>query len=227
MFAHLLFCTPIYWPLLRVRFLIIRVKSHICAVLLCQLMCVPVKVLVCLCLLSYVCAYVLVCVSEPAPWISGVGHSRDEQSRIKSILILARQEPLLLLGDMSTEREKGKENKPSSSFFYSCHLLSLTVFAPSSSHCFFFFFFSFLLFFFFFSSLHLCLFPFLLSFFHCPVLCCPPSPPPLDSSCSSFLSSLSLGLCTEARSCWHRGMADSPLWSSRQFRDFRGFQEVH
>lgn len=43
---------------------------------------------------------------------------------------------------------------------------------------------------------------FLLPFFHCPVLCCPPFPPslPLNSSCSLFLSPLFLGLCTSVKS---------------------------
>lgn len=64
------------------------------------------KVLIYLFLLPCECAYAPLCVPEPTPWVSGVGLSRGERSRIKSILILARQEPLLLLGDTSTEREE-------------------------------------------------------------------------------------------------------------------------
>lgn len=98
-------------------------------------MLVKVQFSACVCLL--VCAYVPFCVPEPTPWISGVGHCRDEQSRIKSILILARQEPLFLLGDSAAQ---GKENKPSFYFLYFCHLFCLAVLRPpalsaSSVHC--------------------------------------------------------------------------------------------
>lgn len=88
-----------------------------------------VKVFDCMCLLSCERAHEPLRVPEPAPWISVVGLSKHEQSRIKSILILARQEPLLLLGDMSTDREEKREQP---------HLLLLLSsllshsFAPSS-----------------------------------------------------------------------------------------------
>lgn len=162
-----------------------------------------VKVLVCLCL----CAYAPLCVPEPAPRISGVGLSKHEQSRIKSILILARQEPLLLLGDTSTDTEEKREQTPHLLLLLSS-LLSHS-FAPSSYPTSF-------------SSFHcLSLSRFLLSFFCSTVLCCPPSLLPLNSSSSIVLSSLSLGLCTIVKSCWHRGTADGPLWSSRQFQDIQ------
>lgn len=156
---------------------------------------------VCLCLPFYVL--------EPTPWISGVGRGRDEQSWIKNIPILVRQEPPFLLGDSAIQ---GKENNPSFYFLYFCHLLCLTVLRPpalsaSSVHC---------------VSLSL----FLLYFYHCPVLCCPPCRPPsptLSSSSSLLLSSLFLGLCAAVKSCWQRVMADGPLLSPRQFWDSGGF----
>lgn len=88
------------------------------------------KVLDCMCLLSCERAYEPRRVPEPAPWISVVGLSKHEQSRIKSILILARQEPLLLLGDTSTDRKEKREQTPHLLLLLSS-LLSHS-FAPSS-----------------------------------------------------------------------------------------------
>lgn len=79
----------------------------------------------------YLLVKMLVWVCFPAcTWISGVGYSRHEQSRIKSIFILARQQSVLLLGDAATQREEGeKKNKPSF-FFYPRHLFCLAVLHP-------------------------------------------------------------------------------------------------
>lgn len=90
---------------------------------------VKVQKTACLCLLACVCAYVPVCVSEPAVWISAVGHSRDEQSRIKSILVLARREPVLLLGDTATEGEEKREQ------ILLLLLLLLLLLSSLPSHC--------------------------------------------------------------------------------------------
>ena len=177
-----------------------------------------VKVLVCLhvCVCAWVC--VPLCVSEPTPWISGVGHSRDEQSRIKSILILARQEPVLLLGDTSTEREEKRELTLLLLLLLSS-ALSLTVLRPpalpasssssssSPPHC-----------------ISVSLPRFLSLSPSCLML---PSLHPSAVAAPYFLAPLSLGICSTESSCWHRGMADGPLWSSRQFGEFGGFQEVH
>lgn len=82
----------------------------------------------------YLLVKMLVWVCFPAcTWISGVGYSRHEQSRIKSIFILARQQSVLLLGDTATQKEEGGKKEqtillllPPSSF------LSRSV-TPSSS----------------------------------------------------------------------------------------------
>lgn len=96
-------------------------------------------------------------VSEPTPWISVVGLSRDEQSRIKSIHIQTRQQPLLLMGDVSTEREENKHF----SFVPVISPLSLShSFAPSGSPYFFFL---------------PCLSLIFFSFFYCAVGWCLPS----------------------------------------------------
>lgn len=164
----------------------------------------------------YLLVKMLVWVCFPArTWISGVGYSRHQQSRIKSIFILARQQSVLLLGDAATRREEGEKKEqaillllPPSSFLSRSVTPSSSLAASSCS-----------------SSLHLStaflFFSFLLS-----RLKSPRSLPP-DSSCYLFLSSFSPGRRTTAYSCWHRGMADGPLWSSRQFWDFSGFREVH
>lgn len=94
-------------------------KAHTYACVLCTVhffshsLC-SVKLLICLCLLPGECSSTPVCTPEPTPWVSGVGLSRDEQSGIKSILVLGRQEPLLLLGDASTEGEKRTNPPPPS-----------------------------------------------------------------------------------------------------------------
>lgn len=143
--------------------------------------CLSVKVLVCLHVCAWVCvcawACVPLCVSEPTPWISGVGHSRDEQSRIKSILILARQEPVLLLGDTSTEREEKRELTLLLLLLLLSSALSLTVLRPpalpasSSSSS---------------SSPPHCISVSLPRFLSLAFLSHAALPPPLSSSCSLF-----------------------------------------
>lgn len=116
----------------------------------------------------YLLVKMLVWVCFPAcTWISGVGYSRHEQSRIKSIFILARQQSVLLLGDAATQREEGeKKNKPSFSFFYPHHLFCLAVLHPPALSL------LLLVLLFFISPLHSCFF-----LFYYPVLSPPLSTP--------------------------------------------------
>lgn len=107
----------------------------------------------------YLLVKMLVWVCFPAcTWISGVGYSRHEQSRIKSIFILARQQSVLLLGDAATQREEGGTT-PVIFSVSQCYTLQLSL-------CFFLFFFS--------SSLHcIPVFSFLLSRLKSPPLSTP------------------------------------------------------
>lgn len=145
-----------------------------------------------------VCVCVPLYVSEPTPWISWIGQSKDEQSGIKSILILARQEPPLLLGDTATEgREKQRTNPPPPSAPVISSLspsftLQLSL-SCSSTSCF-------------------CSYLFLSSFFffQCPVSCCPPLY--LWTLAAPYFILLSpSGLCTAERSCWHGGDGRRPF----------------
>lgn len=139
-------------------------------------------VILCVYLLVSACVGLLVCVHMCSSVCLSQHHESVELAAAETSKAGLRASSLWLDGSLSCswetrqQREKRKENKPSSSSsLYSCHLLSLTVLRPpalqaSSS-----------------SSLRcISLSPFLLSFFHCPVLCCPPSPLPLNSSCSLF-----------------------------------------
>lgn len=156
-----------------------RVYSGFVSVYVCTVL---EQTLVCLCLLACVCASVPFCVSEPTPWISGVGHGREEQSRIKSILTPASREPVLLLGDTATEREEKREQTLLLLLLLLSSLLSHSV-VPSSCPCFFFIFF-------FFSSLHLTLS--LFSFFRSlPCLMLPFLPLSLSTVSAPYLSLLS------------------------------------
>lgn len=159
-------------------------------------------------------------VAEPTPWVSAVGLSRDEQSRIKSILILARQEPLLLLGDTSTEREEKREQTLLLLLLLLSSLLSHSFAASSSPHFFIpsprlrLSFSSLLLFFFFFLAALAFAGPPPHPTPSNPKPATPPSPPPVYLSTVAaphFLSSLPLGLCTTVRRCWHSGTADGPF----------------
>lgn len=190
---------------------------------------------VCLCLLPYEYECVCVCVSrvsEPTPWVSAVGLSRDEQSRIKSILILARQEPLLLLGDTSTEREEKREQTLLLLLLLLLSSLLSHSFAPSSSPRFFIpsrrlrlSFSPLLLFFFLLAAL---------SFAVPPPHPTPSNPPPLLHllpSTSRQLLLLILSLLSPLVSAPQRDVAGTvaqqtaPLWSSRRLGDFHWVPE--
>lgn len=122
-----------------------------------------VKVHACVC--SRVCAYTSVCLSQHHESVELATAETSKAGLRASSFWLDRS--LCCSWETRQQREKRKENKPSSSFFYSCHLPSLPVLRPpalsasasSSLRC-------------------ISLSPFLLSFFHCPVfhVCCPPSP---------------------------------------------------
>lgn len=105
------------------------------------------------------------------------------------------------------KKEWRKENKrpPPPPFFDSCHSVCLRavpcrffcIFLSVGLHC-------------------ICVSSFPLAFFYCLLL-----PTLLPSTVASpYLFLLSLSLSTAVWNCWHRRMANDPLWSSRQFWDF-------
>lgn len=172
----------------------------VCAVLLW-------KVLICLFLLPCVDVHMRpsVCLSQHHESVELASAETSEAGLRASSFWLDRS--LCCSWETHQQREKRKENKPSSSFFYPCHLLSHTVLHPpalpasySSPSC---------------VSVSLVFFS--LSFAALSYVALPL----LSSRCSLFLSSYSLGLCTTVRSCWHSGAADGPLWASRQLGDFQ------
>lgn len=170
---------------------------------------------------TFVCLYLLVCVHTCPSVCLSQHHESVLLATAETSKAGLRASSFWLDGSLccswgtrqQRERREKRTNPPPHSSTLSSPL-SRSV-APSSTHCFFFF-----------SLLHLSLPFFSLSFavlsYEALSL-----PLPLNSSCSFFLSSVSLSLCTTARSWWHRGMADGPLWSSRQLQDFGGFHEFH